>query len=303
MPLSPGERLDLIREIADGLSSRDWSEVDLILSQFGLPSTDMWSPSSAEAGVRDYVLDMLRYVRDDDDALVELADYVAPRPNLVPQGVGPWQPGRLAVFLSHIASEKRFTADVSEALGRWGIDAFVAHENIAATAEWMSSIEVALHTCDALVALLHEGFIQRRWCDQEVGIAYGLQKFIIPIRLSPEDPHGFLSKYQALEARGDTPSALAGKLARIFFDDKRTRETMIDGAIEMLVDSGNFAQANGMARVLQEHDIRWTDNRLKRLEAALENPQVAGGYDSQPFITKVLEAHRHPAREDPDVPF
>jgi hypothetical protein len=33
-----------------------------------------------------------------------------------------------------------------------------------------------LHSCDALVGILHEGFRESPWCDQEVGIVLGREK-------------------------------------------------------------------------------------------------------------------------------
>jgi curved DNA-binding protein CbpA len=47
--------------------------------------------------------------------------------------------------------------------------------------------------------------------DQEVRIAIGRNKSVIPLRVS-SDPHGFLSKYQGIQTKGSDASAIARHL-------------------------------------------------------------------------------------------
>ena len=43
MPLSPSDRVTLIKEIADRIAAEDWDLIDLILTQFGQPTSTSWN--------------------------------------------------------------------------------------------------------------------------------------------------------------------------------------------------------------------------------------------------------------------
>jgi hypothetical protein len=89
-----------------------------------------------------------------------------------------------------LAEKKVFANEVKMALLFYGIDSFVAHEDIVGGAEWLQQIRIALHSCDALVGILHEGFRESPWCDQEVGIVLGREKPVIPLSMDLL-PYGF----------------------------------------------------------------------------------------------------------------
>jgi len=61
---------------------------------------------------------------------------------------------------------------------------------------------------DGMIVILHPGFQESKWTDQEVGVAIGRMVPIIPIKVGL-DPYGFIGKYQALKANGNSPSGLA----------------------------------------------------------------------------------------------
>ena len=93
------------------------------------------------------------------------------------------------------AITKQRAAKLSERLARYGVHAFVAHEDIEPTKEWQIEIERALRSCDALCAFLTPEFVESKWCDQEVGFVVEARKLVVPLRMGA-DPHGFIGKYQ-----------------------------------------------------------------------------------------------------------
>lgn len=110
-----------------------------------------------------------------------------------------WEPDQFRLFLSHKAEHKTEAGYLKTWLGKLGISAFVAHEDIQPTKEWQEEIENALVSMEALVALLSEDFHDSNWTDQEIGVAIGRGVPIIPIRLGL-DPYGFIGKYQAVRS-------------------------------------------------------------------------------------------------------
>lgn len=73
------------------------------------------------------------------------------------------------------------------------MSSFVAYTDIKPTKEWQGEIENALHSMDALAAILMPGFKDSDWTDQEVGVAIGRGVPIIPI-MRGLTPYGFIGK-------------------------------------------------------------------------------------------------------------
>jgi hypothetical protein len=105
--------------------------------------------------------------------------------------------GYFRLFLSHLSKFKADAAKLKDDLRLFGVSCFVAHKDIEPLKEWQDEIELALASTDALAALLTPGFNESLWTDQEVGFTYARRVPIIPVRLGI-DPHGFMSRFQAL---------------------------------------------------------------------------------------------------------
>jgi hypothetical protein len=134
-------------------------------------------------------------------------------------------PQRFRLFISHIAIDKDKATRLKSCLVPYGIDGFVAHEDIEPTEEWQSEIEKALQTMDAFLAIHTVGFAKSIWTQQEIGFAVGRGVKTISLRMG-EDPTGFISKRQALR-RGDRKAEeIAEKIDRILARDPRTRDKL-----------------------------------------------------------------------------
>ena len=158
--MHPSERIKYIKAITSELSKEEWSILDLTLKQFGLPWSDQWSGDK-----ENYVIEMIS--SSEDGPLLEIAKHLGVASQLeTEKEPGFWAADAARIFLSHLATMKAQVAELRDALERYGITAFVAHEDIEPTKEWQTEIESALSTMDGLVALLAPGFKESNWCDQ-----------------------------------------------------------------------------------------------------------------------------------------
>jgi hypothetical protein len=163
-----------------------------------------------------------------------------------------------------------------DTLEKVGISAFVAHADITPSKEWQQEIEVALRTCDALVALMEVGFHKSHWTDQEVGFVFGRGLPIIPVNMG-EDPYGFIAKFQTtkyrdIETLGDT-------VFKILLRDVRTSRLMSNALVHQFENSGSFAAANYNLRLLKKIQY-WDMSLVERVKvAARKNDQVRGSFD------------------------
>lgn len=304
MGMEPGQRIELITRCANSLANRGWSDIDFYLSQFHLPTSDVWNDSS-EATEFNYVRAMLGTQGVADEALTALDDYLH-GPATHSAEDEPWTGGTLfRVFVSHLAKHKDTATRLKSSLEWWGIDSFIAHKDINPGKEWADVILAALHSCDALIGLVHSGFRESEWCDQEVGFALGRAIPAVPVRIEV-DPHGFFGHIQAIQwPNDDQPeSTAARRILDVLIQDKRTTSKMTETLVSALVGASSFDHANGLSRLLLESGAILSTDQLRRLrEAQTANSQVAGAWHVDAAL-RSLEARTGktsvPTALDPD---
>jgi hypothetical protein len=265
MSLTAGQRIEYIREIATLLDKEEWSDLDLILSQHGLSTSDFWNGD----GKRDYVVAMIQ--NDSDEKLSELHGYLTGASGTGISGTrlpgySPFKSDRLRLFLSHLTARRDLVGECGRVLGFYGIDAFVAHDSIEPSREWQSVIEAGLSDCDAMVAFFHTGFRESNWCDQEVGWVMGRSRPILALAFD-EMPHGFVAKLQAMTC-ANIP---AGRLPHIIVDwavEQGTLHPRLAASLTAaLVNSGSWDRTRRLSQ-LMERVTGYTDDQLTAIEAA-----------------------------------
>lgn len=117
------------------------------------------------------------------------------------------------LFISHVHEIQNDCSSLKDFLQKYGILCFVAHVDIKVNEEWQQTIEVALKSCDGLLAIVNDEFFKRVWTNQEVGIAFGREIDIFTILIDENKPEGFIGKYQAIKLKqglADSITILAG---------------------------------------------------------------------------------------------
>lgn len=188
-----------------------------------------------------------------------------------------WGGAGFRLFLSHVSAHKVGVSALKGHLGRLGVRAFVAHEDIEPSLEWQTEIELALQSMDAMAALLTTDFHSSNWTDQEVGIAVGRGVLVLPVRL-PENPYGFIAKNQGLRGSLQEPSALASDIVSILLRRTRTRDQMREALVVAIERSNSFASSK-LATDKLETVGDLTAEQCQRLTAAIKaNSQVSGSF-------------------------
>lgn len=188
-----------------------------------------------------------------------------------------WQAGYFRLFITHVATDKAEAHELKEHLARFQIAAFVAHDDIEPTKEWQTEIERALRTMDALVAMISTGFLGSRWCDQEVGIAIGRGKLVIPLRAGA-DPHGFLGKYQGLQAGGVAFPTLAERIVDILIQNPQSSQRMADALVERLASAWTYETAKRAIALLEQVPRLNTPQVARLVRAIDDNDQVRDAF-------------------------
>ncbi len=271
MALSPSDRVGIISEIGQRLGVLEWVLIDMTLRQFSLPWSDDWRGDNRRA----YVMKMIE--DGDDDTLLALSKHLgyefgASRPSMEASF---WRKDYFRLFVSHLAIHRRFAAEIQNRLLALGISSFVAHNDIRPTREWQDEIALALATCDGMLALLHPGFHQSEWTDQEIGYAMARQVLIVTVGLGT-DPYGFIGRFQSMNGNGKSAVVVADELFGILREHAETRRRMAEAVAALFCQSDSFADAKNNLRLLEEiRPHHWSSSLSDRVRsAAVSNRQI-----------------------------
>jgi TIR domain len=290
--MNRAQRVKLITESAELLTKRDWPEINLILSQFDIGIEEMWDGNDKRA----YALAMMRFSRD-DNALHELHQYLTGHGELkgIASGPQPWRGDGLRLFLSHLAIYQSETGRVADCLAVHGVDAFVAHTSIEASAEWQDVVEDALRSCHAMAVFLTEGFHESLWCDQEVGFALARRVPILPLKFDL-NPYGFMGKLQAENCSNLEEHAIAQKIVEWLLRTPKLRDVTVDCLVRAFVKSGSFDNSRHLLLELENVET-FTAEQLNGLdEATKANSQVREAPHGRLGHRDGARGHRHRQR-------
>ena len=261
--MNRSEKIKTIKEIGDQLKNEEWGLIDLTLKQFGFPTSDTFTGEKF-----DYILVSLENAEDDN--LSELAAHLninnldSLESDLEPDF---WKSGYLRLFISHLATDKKRAKELKNALEKYSISGFVAHSDIEPTKEWQNEIEMALRTCDSMVALMVKGFHNSKWTDQEIGLVLGRDLLIIPVRMG-EDPYGFIGKFQAISFTDI--STLSETVFNSLLKNKKTNKKLANSLMYKFENSDSFAEAKNNIGLIEKVEY-WDKKLIRRLKKAKEN--------------------------------
>ena len=103
----------------------------------------------------------------------------------------------IRAFISYSTKEKEYGAQVKRVLENFGIECFLAHEDLEVSEEWKERIFEELLRCDLFITLLSKAFKDSDWAPQEGGVIVGRKDVaIIPLSIDGTMPFGFISHLQ-----------------------------------------------------------------------------------------------------------
>ena len=200
--------------------------------------------------------------------------------------------GPCRLFISPKSEDKETASALKEALASYGIDCFVAHEDIEVSAVWRECIQRELENCNALLYLSSNAANSSEWCQQEIGWALGRGIPVIPVFLG-DIPKALLESRQALNAGVPLrEEAVAESVFDALIGNRGVSHAVVDGLVGMLEGSRSFDYSCRVAELLGKASAFSADQAV-RIEAAIEaNSQVQNaGYGRLPArLLKLLDA-------------
>lgn len=192
------------------------------------------------------------------------------------------------VFLSYSTLDKELAGSVKDCLEAMGFDVFLAHSTLVVSEEWRTTIKQELTSREIFIVLLTPNAKSSDWVDQEIGIAIGLKKTVIPLQ-APTPPYGFVGDFHAVPINPNDPWECMGDVTRgIVAKHPTTREPFRKGILRRLCDATSFHEARTSIQILQH--LKPPLSRRERqviYVASQKNGQIGGFSEVRRFVAEL----------------
>ena len=147
------------------------------------------------------------------------------------------------------------------------------------------------------IAFITPWFKNSKWCDQESGMAYLLEKKIVPIRADGKGkPYGFLSKYQELDAKKyiianstDWPQKVGKDVLKALLNVFKTRNLARETVINHLLNIKNWSSENSNVVKLMALEPFSQAEILKIASNFLKNNQITVVASSSALLASLFQ--------------
>ena len=153
---------------------------------------------------------------------------------------GPAQKEKIKIFISYNTLDKEVAGNISKKLEKWGLDVFLAHDDIEVSEEWREVILENLFDCDVIIPIITENFRNSDWTSQEIGVVLGRKTkcLIMPIKKGNNIPYGFISNFQAGDINNER-----FELSIIKKIENKYPKSLTDGLLDFLYKSPSFRES------------------------------------------------------------
>ncbi len=199
----------------------------------------------------------------------------------------------IKVFISHSTKNKIQAINLSNALKKYNIDAFVAHEHIECNDEWLKTIKQKLAETDIAIALITEDFNKSAFCQQEVGYILGKNANLISVMLDDTTPQALIGDKQGIKANKEFAECLLWKSLHAIYNHqcfKKILEKVLGKAdffnkVEIVpyIDSFNNSDsyANGRSnyetlfrKVEEYNNVQLSESNIDKIVEAFNKGRV-----------------------------
>lgn len=197
----------------------------------------------------------------------------------------------LKVFISYSVTDRKLAKHVKKCLLTYGLNVFLAHDDIEASSQWSTVILTTLKESDIFLPLLTDAFTASKWTDQETGIALANGKLIVPLKVH-RDPYGFIGAIQAQKLNPEDPRPACARIAKIVGKNTKLQESFLDGLIQMFADSYSFEEAGRRAEMLLDFE-GYTPQQVRQvLLATIENDQIYQSFKACRHIGDFVDLYK-----------
>lgn len=204
----------------------------------------------------------------------------------------------IPVFLSHSKEDKKIGGLFKKKLAPFGVDVFLAHEDIEGGIDWKTKLYSEIKNCEIFIVLLSDNYHKANFTDQELGMGLAYEKNVIPVSIDGTMPYGFMEKYQCMKCESEIDDANIEKLLGLIMHFSDTGKQFLDLLIEKLSKANSFDDATFWARKLLSYS-KFTDNQINNIaKAFIQNNQIHGSFMAAPNVLYILRNNQKQINSD-----
>jgi hypothetical protein len=208
-----------------------------------------------------------------------------------PMGAEIYLGDTIRIFLSYSSIDKELAGRIKDELENYGLEVFLAHEDITPSKKWEEIILQKLDSTDIFIPIITQNFRNSLWTDQESGIAFAKNKFVVPISIENNNPYGFLGRYQASKFKVEDIQSSCKVVIELIRKDSRYKKAFIDSFIKKFASSSSFDEAGKKAKFLLELDDFSEEQINSIAQASYENGQVYESFDAVPALEVLFKKY------------
>lgn len=197
----------------------------------------------------------------------------------------------MKIFLSYSSLDRSLAGQVKSELEKYGLEVFLAHEDIEPLAEWANTIFAELKACDIFLPILTENFDESDWTDQETGIAFAFGKLIIPLKFT-NNPHGFISRIQALPMDINKIPASCDKVVKLIASKPAVGDSFRNALIIKFGSSRDWSEAASNANRICSFENYTPQQLTEIIRLAITNNQIYGSFSAKRELQRFIQYNR-----------
>jgi hypothetical protein len=211
---------------------------------------------------------------------------------------------KLSVFVSYSVKDKELAGHIKKCLEEYfGLQIFLAHNDISPATEWEPEIVEKLRTTDLFVILLSKNSLNSVFVNQEIGMALAWKKKIIPVSLdNTTNPFGFINKIQACKTELNSSGEIdiTETCLTIFFifathknfSYARFQKRSVDCVVSALSTSASYPTSIAIAKILEKLSLQrvFTKKQISEIKKISKtNDQVYGSFIAAPLVEGTIK--------------
>ncbi|MCW4015286.1 MAG: toll/interleukin-1 receptor domain-containing protein [Candidatus Bathyarchaeota archaeon] len=203
--------------------------------------------------------------------------------------VDEYELGKILVFVSYSNDDKILAGRIKLILEGYGLSVFLAHDDIPPLCDWQMEISKNLKKCDVFLPILTHSFCESEWCDQETGMAFALDKLIVPLKVDIA-PYGFINKIQACKLDVDRPKRTCHKIIEVLKANQFS-DRLFDCLLRDLESAPTFDYANKTLEQISEYEKINKKQINQIIRIAIRNNQFRLSRKGIPFLASITKNH------------
>lgn len=197
----------------------------------------------------------------------------------------------IRAFLSYSHKDRELAHHLKDELKEFGVEAFLAHDDIPVSERWRRAILKNLRNCELFIPILTEAYTKSKWTDQEAGFALAKGKRIVPLKVDVT-PYGLIEVYQALRLRQVRPIETCWRIMESLKERESLRQKVREGVISSFLKSSTFEIASKNLTQLVKFRPFTSEQLVEIVKTSSRNQNIYGCHGAQRHMEVLLEDAR-----------